>query len=228
MFDIFNPNTIYEDMKFDLISTLEPYTTWWGFLVNLLQPVSGAINIILGVLQLAAAVVATFTLFPLFLCCWRSIEAAIFPCMPAISGLMFLARGITQILSSPLTYVFKVPIRLFQTVAHHLHGTEKQFFIENREDVQQQVHAMASCQYVSKGSCEKLHTTYKAYRYRGVNTTISAALEQNQFTAVPKSDDWPCHHEPLIAYIGMFKPNYILRHQEEKNPQKNYRTMQLV
>lgn len=111
----------FRDMRKDFYSTFIPYDSWKSVLSELLQPFKGILNIGKMIFN-TVGVPVVFLLCIFFIC----IEPSTFfnfmriNCRRSVSWLLdgFASgiRGITQLLSTPLTYSFKMPLRGILTV----------------------------------------------------------------------------------------------------------------
>jgi hypothetical protein len=106
--------TPYSKMQKDFVETFEPYHSRGKVARDFLQPVQGLRNILKGLFSLLAATVmmGLFLVFALFLFWDPSyIYHGIYYISWMLEEINNVVRGVTQILTTPLTYLFKMPIR---------------------------------------------------------------------------------------------------------------------
>lgn len=120
----------------DAADTFKPYECWDDFFLDLAQPIYGIANVALGLTSLflnCVALVGFISFFVIIFPTWALIDATedddkkikwksmddetgwayAFAYLPSgiIESIVLITRGITQIAATPLTYLFKIPLR---------------------------------------------------------------------------------------------------------------------
>lgn len=102
----------------DFSDTFEPYHSTGKLIRDLLQPFRGFFNIFKGIITLVGSVIllAAYCVASLFVLCMPNVYASFFPIIVyplswILEGTFNILRGVTQILSAPLVYFCKTPLR---------------------------------------------------------------------------------------------------------------------
>lgn len=207
--DPINPFEPFYDMYLDTVSIADPYLTRRAFLLNLLQPLLGGLNI------LKAALLGGLSLIGLGL----SIPVAVLydPTLLVmnvgwiLTNVTLAIRGATQIVATPLTWGIKMPIRLLSTLFHSVKGDTDEYLIERSTEVQNMR---------ASRDIEGLHKRFMKGVARGEATNIDEEIEDKIYQTV--GYDPTLNHGnggfgygDSLSYFGLFS-GYKTREYELK------------
>lgn len=187
------------DMGKDLKDTIKPYASWWYVKRDALQPLYGLGNLLKGAFYLIAII--PLFLFNLFRYAanvksfdeWVGL-AFIFNGIRAVSwfidGLLSIVRGVTQIITTPLTWFIKMPMRGIITAF----TDPKDLLIENKPSIQ----ALVTEAKKEDGNAEGDFKRYKACKpfldeihrkyQKGINGGWASGFTSERETILYESD----------------------------------------